>query len=197
MHKIFWTLIFATTLMILSHKGSLASTQLSLNVYSQPQVHTTTSVISVAPSICTSILKKSPRIRSNKHICNIVVITKTWIPQQMSATRSANSCLSISVNHQVTYWGPLDLFHATLYTTFTFHSDCSNPSVTYENCTRNEVAYFPYLSGVTNTYCGTGTSGSSTFAEGDWNAGGPGVPTVSFFLQSIANPYSTSITDSW
>lgn len=157
----------------------------------------TVKVVPGPKSYCEALIKKYPKLASNPHGCDITIESDTWfspsIGSQKSSSVHPNSCYSGAITHTATYIGPFYLFHATLFSTF-HYNNCNTPSADQPNCTRDNFAALPYT-GVNATACYSGSSGSDVYAEGNWSAGGPVVPTTSFSVQSIAGAGTTTIRD--
>ncbi len=157
----------------------------------------TMKVISGPKSYCQALIKKYPERASNLHGCDITIESDTWFSQSTGSLKSSsvhpNSCYSGVVNHKATYYGPLYLLDATLFSTF-HYNNCNTPSADQPNCTRDNHAVFPF-SYVNATACYSGSYGSDAYTEGDWSTGSPGFPTITFSAQSIAGAGNTTIHD--
>ena len=164
----------------------------------QPHVVTTTKTIPVAPSICAAIHKQHPQLVPIHHGCVVVIVSQTWAQVnavRANAIRPYSACASGQQTHELTYWAPGDIYHASLFSTFSYDGACDNPTVTYQNCTR-DMGYVWPASEPTMRSCDKGISGLNTFTEGNWDdassiAGG------SFWVQTVANVYSMNLSDSW
>lgn len=191
----------------------LSASGTTLSVYAATRVNTQTSsssksmladaitvqagqIVKVYPAsktYCDTLLRENPGVASRGNGCNITIVSKT-VESPISGNIHPDTCYGGTINHSATYYGPFYLFHATLYSAFHYDGHCDAPTAYQPNCTRDMVAYVPY-SGVTNTSCYSQQDNVNPFDEGDWVTGGTGVPTVSFFMQSVANPANTTIND--
>jgi hypothetical protein len=146
---------------------------------------TETKSISLPASDCKAIAKKFPQLASKLGNCHITIVststelpgftTKTVKQKRVGLTPAiALSCPSGTIFHSIQFSGSGGLYGASMREYFTWHGNCSAPSVTQQNCVYDQWAYIPYSSIVKN-YCDVYQDGSNAVAEGGW--------TVSYYLQ--------------
>lgn len=161
---------------------------------------TKTRIIPLPSATCAALEKQYPQI-AKKIAGNCFITatsTTTFLPNSTQVkSLSASSCPSGSANHaysfQTAWW-----FGAEMVETFTWHGNCSTPTVSGQRCNIGIWTYFP-ATGVNNSYCNNWSSGNNTIvAEGDYYisfAAGAGNQTE--VAEAITSGQSTEISDTY
>lgn len=162
-------------------------------------IHTTKKVIPGPKAWCAKMIKAYPDLASNPQGCNIVIVSRDTLFQSdipHSGIVRPASCPKGQLNHDVKENSSFGLSGAEMRETFNYPGNCSDPTVSNQNCTFNMWSYFPWT-GIQNTYCGSWTGSNSTTAEGDYYISGAlGAGSFSAVIQSTANRYVWGVADS-
>ena len=146
---------------------------------------------------CDMLIKKYPQLALRKENCSITITSSsTKLSGFVQNVIPDSGCPSGSILHSITIGGTFAFWGSEMRETFSWHGDCSSPTVTGQNCGIGLWSIFPVAS-VNISYCNSWIdSQGNTIAEADYLLNfSAGAGSSTHVLQSSANGRATVISD--
>jgi hypothetical protein len=187
-----------------AHAASMTGSNYRGNTTSGTTV-TTKKIIPLSQAFCTAFAKHYPQLAARIAGHCFATLTSTTTPflgstvhnSSQGGLQPASGCPSGSSNHsfsfQTSWW-----FGAEMVETFTWHGNCSTPSVSGQRCNIGVWTYFPAASASISFCNNWSDSRGNRVAEGDYyvqftaSAG-----SQTYVAESSANGRSTIISDAY